>query len=181
MSKRVEIVTRCVGLWLLVACVSLSGCQRAEDPAVLQQRRKYLLTEEPKGAVGVIEAHAKVAEQASGGQALILVGRVGAGMHETWDPGKAAFVVSDPSVEIAGHDHGPEHDDNCPFCQAEKKSALASTALVKVTDDAGQVLSVDARQLFRLVEGQVVVVRGTASIDTLGNLVIAADGIYPRR
>jgi hypothetical protein len=131
----------------------------------------------------VVEAHAQLAAQPAGQeQPLVLVGRVGAGADQTWDPGKAAFVVMDPAAEIPTHEHGSGHDhDNCPFCQAEQKARTDSTALVKVIDESGAVLAVDARKLFSLVEGQLVVVRGTGSIDGLGNLVVAAQGIYPRR
>ncbi len=41
---------------LRVLSVSLLfiGCQRSVDPAVLHEREKYLLSEEPKGAQGVL-------------------------------------------------------------------------------------------------------------------------------
>ncbi len=110
-----------------------------------------------------------------------MVGRVGAGSDQTWDPGKAAFVVVDPAAKLSSHSHETGHDDHCPFCQAETKSRTDATALIKFTDETGQVVPVDARTLFSIMEGQIVVVRGTASIDVLGNLVVAADGIYPRR
>ena len=116
-------------LLLAAVCLSLPGCQRPEDPAVLQQRQKYLLTEEPPGAVGVVEAHAKVTQPASSGQRLILVGRVGAGLNQTWDPGKAAFVVSDPSVKFSSHEHGPGHEDNFRFAGRRRRDA--GTALIK--------------------------------------------------
>jgi hypothetical protein len=169
--------------WCVVWFLAAAGCQPSDDPQVLQQRQKYLLAEEPTGAMGVIEAHAQLAAQPTADpQPLVLVGRVGAGHDQTWDPGNAAFVVIDPAAEIPSHDHGAGHDDdNCPFCQAEQKSRTDSTALIKVTDESGQLVPVDARKLFSLVEGQIVVVRGSASIDGLGNLVIAAQGIYPRR
>jgi hypothetical protein len=167
----------CVGL----VCLSVAGCQRAQDPAVLEQRQKYLLSEEPQGALSVMEARAKVAAAAAPAEPLVLMGRVGAGAHQTWDPGKAAFVVIDPSAEMPSHDHAGGHDDNCPFCQAEKQAVADSTALVRVTDETGQVVAIDARELFSIVEGQIVVVRGTASIDALGNLVVAAQGVYARR
>jgi hypothetical protein len=161
----------------------LAGCQQAEDPQVLQQRTRYLLNEEPKGALGVTEAHARLATQPDGGeQPLVLVGRIGAGDDQTWEPGKAAFVVVDPAAEIPSHDHGDGHShDNCPFCQAEQKARANSIALIKILDASGNVVPVDARKLFSLVEGQLVVVSGTASIDALGNLVVAAQGVYPRQ
>ena len=75
----------------------------------------------------------------------------------------------------------PQHDaEACPFCRAEKKKQLASTALVQVVDAEGQVPAVDARKLLGLEEGQTIVVRGEAQIDGLGNLAVRAAGVYVR-
>lgn len=172
----------CCVLVMTLALLS-SGCQQAEDPEVLAQRAQYLLKEEPKGALGVSEAHAQLSAQPSSDpQPVVLVGRIGAGADQTWEPGKAAFVVVDPAADIPSHEHAAGHDpDNCPFCQGDQKSRASAVALVKVIDSSGDVVPVDARKLFSLVEGQLVVVSGTASIDDLGNLVVAASGVYPRR
>jgi hypothetical protein len=169
----------------LVALSSLGGCQRSEDPAVLAHRRQYLLTSEPPGAVSVAAARAAAAQQS---QPMVLAGRVGATAGATWDPGKAAFVISDAAApastaaDPASHSHaGGELHDNCPFCQAKRARQPDPVALVQVLDESGAVLPIDARRLFGLREQQPVVVRGTAQIDGLGNLVVAADGIYLAR
>ncbi len=194
---------------LLLGLAMVAGCQRAEDPALAEQRQKYLLGEEPAGALGVIEVRALLAnptddarQDASADhnpadanptdanppdhnpadQDFVVVGRVGAGPNQTWDPGQAAFVMMDVAAEIPNHDHGSGHEqDNCPFCQAEKKKAADMTAVVRVVAEDGTVVPLDARQLFQIEEGQLVVVRGVASIDALGNLVVSAKGVYPRR
>jgi hypothetical protein len=178
--------------WLIASClVLLLGCQSADDPAIARHRTKYLLSEEPPGAIGVLEARAQIAKPMSENTApsgssstpIVLVGRIGAGPHATWDPGRAAFVITDPAVAPESeHAHEAGHDpENCPFCKAERKKTADTTALVQVVDEQGQVLGVDARKLFSIEEDQLVVVRGNASIDALGNLVVAASGIYPRR
>jgi hypothetical protein len=88
----------------------------------------------------------------------------------------------DPAAEMPVHDHGEGHDHtNCKFCQAQQEAAASATALVKVVDPQGQTVPIHARKLLALSEGQIVVIRGTASIDGLGHLVVAADGVYPRR
>ena len=112
---------------VVVLCL---GCQATEDPAVLAERAKYLLDVEPAGAVGVLEAReqfaqpqAAASEQAppnetpAASRELVLVGRIGGGVNQTWEPGKAAFVVLDPSAEIPSHDHsaGGHSHVNCPF------------------------------------------------------------------
>jgi hypothetical protein len=42
-------------------------------------------------------------------------------------------------------------------------------------------LTTDARKLFNLTAGQMVVVRGHAGTDAAGHLVISATGLYVRR
>jgi hypothetical protein len=156
----------------------LPGCERAEDPAVLQQRQQLLLADEPDGAVGVIEARHHATEQP---QPIVLLGRVGAGGDGTWDPKRAAFVVADTTatVEELAHAHA-EHHDNCPFCKEKATTGPQLTAIIQLVDEAGDVIPIDARRLLALKEQQLVVVRGVGQIDALGNLVVTADGIYAR-
>lgn len=161
----------------------LVGCQAGEEAGVVAQRQKYLLDSEPNGAMTVIDVRAQVdgAEGEPAEQPVVLVGRVGAGANQTWDPGKAVFVISDPSLPEDAHHAEDGHDhENCPFCQQQKDEAMKATALVRVLDATGEIVPIDARKLFPIQDGQLVVVRGKASVDTLGNLVVAADGIYLR-
>ena len=165
------------------------GCQQPVDPAITAQREKYLLSEEPTGAVGVLEARGLVTEQVTAGgegspalKPVVLLGRIGSGPDSTWDPGVAKFVIRDPAAEMEEHDHGPGHDpDNCPFCKAKKEKSPDMTALVQVVDSEGQVVEIDARKLLSVDLNQLVVVRGQAQIDSLGNLIVSADGIYVRQ
>ena len=164
----------------ILALVCLAGCQEAVDPAVMKERDKYLLSEEPTGAIAVGEAREQVTDQQ---QPIVLIGRIGAGADSTWEPGKAAFVVRDPAAVLDSHHADtPGHDPStCPFCKGEKESEPDMTALVRVVDDAGAVVEIDARKLLPIEEEQLVVVQGTAQVDELGNLVVAAKGIYVRR
>lgn len=167
---------------LFLAAIGLIGCQRGEDPALLQQRQKLVLAAEPAGAVGIVQARQVATDQP---QPLVVVGRVGGGARGTWDEGRAAFLVADPSAtaEQLAHAHGSDHD-NCPFCKEhhheEGESHPQVTALVQFVDSAGQVLPIDARRLLALQENQLVVVQGKGHIDALGNLVVTADGLFPR-
>ena len=86
-----------------------------------------------------------------------------------------------PAAEHAESEETPQHDaENCPFCRAKKKKLLASTALVQVVDAQGSVPAVDARKLLGLEEGQIIVLRGEAQIDGLGNLAVRAARVYVR-
>jgi hypothetical protein len=66
--------------------------------------------------------------------------------------------------------------DEC--CAAER---TGSTTLVKVVDDSGKVLAVDARQLLKVAENDMVVVSGNVSKDDAGNFVVLAKGVHVRR
>lgn len=170
---------KCHAALMVLALVTFAGCQEAVDPAVMKQRDKYLLSEEPTGAIAVSEAREQITDQE---QPIVLIGRVGAGEHSTWEPGKAAFVVRDPAASLGSHADTPGHDpDNCPFCKGEKGRKPDMTALIRVVDEAGAVVEIDARKLLPIEEEQLVVVEGTAQFDELGNLVVAAKGVYVRR
>lgn len=188
LASRVDAMSRFFCMFLLLLCFCV-GCQQPVDPAVTAQREKYLLSEEPSGAVGVLEARELVAEQVPAEEEgspptkpVVLLGRIGSNPESTWDPGVAKFVIRDPAAEMEEHDHGPGHDpDNCPFCKAKKEKSPDMTALVQVVDAEGQVVGIDARKLFSVDLNQLVVVRGQAQIDSLGNLIVSADGVYIRQ
>jgi hypothetical protein len=172
---------------LVLAGLLLAGCSRssirnagqADGPAAV-----YLLKEEPAGARGVLDIRTELEgrEKPEESDRVVLVARVGGVEGFTWDPNRAAFTVQDLSAaEHAKPEQTPQHDAQaCPFCRAEKKKQLASTALVQVVDAEGQVPAVDARKLLGLEEGQTIVVRGAAQIDGLGNLAVRATGVYVR-
>ncbi len=181
MEQRWGAVAELVLLGLLLA-----GCARTADHDARTPggSAAYLLAEEPQGAKGVLEIRAGLESGGATESAaeVVLVARIGGVEGAIWDPARAAFTVQDLSaVEHADVDEAPQHDaDSCPFCRAEKKKKLASTALVEVVDAQGNVPVVDARKLLGLKEGQTVVVRGHAQIDSLGNLAVRAAGVFVR-
>ena len=126
---------------LSVLFIVVIGCQQAEDPALLAQRAKFTLSEEPSGAMGVLEARmavdsrsqaeatesrsptqlkgnaaalqpdepaADVEEETPDAEPLIILGRVGTNAEQTWEPGKAEFVIMDPTAELPDHDHSEQ-------------------------------------------------------------------------
>lgn len=138
-------------------------------------------------------------------QNVTVIGHIG-GVSDPWDRGRAAFMISDTTAghshshdhdhdhdhdHAHGHDHDHDHDHahdhahdhshedghNCPFCE-RAKPGTKSLAIVQFVDEKGEVLPIDARELFNLKEKQTVVVQGLAMIDALGNLVISATGIF---
>jgi len=140
-------------------------------------RTALVLAEEPAAAVSLDAARKKLGTTP---QPIVVVGRIGAKGMEPFLEGKASFSL----VEIPADDHAgkPGHNaDDCPFCK--KRQANATMAAVQFLGPDGQVIPVDARQLFDLEKGQDVVVRGTGIFDQkLGIPVIqvTADGVYAR-
>lgn len=136
---------------------------------------KYVLTDEPDGAVGVIAAR----EAAKDGEAVVVVGRIG-GATNPWIEGRAAFTLLDASKSIVaeGTESGSNEVCTGDCCALER---AACTMLVKVVDEGGRVLAVDSRRLFSVAANDMVVVRGKVSKDESGNVAVLADGVHVRR
>jgi hypothetical protein len=136
---------------------------------------KYLLTEEPDDVIGVIAAR----QSAKDGDPIVVVGRIG-GAANPWIEGRAAFMLLDPSmVVVADGTESTEGEvclDDC--CAAERTGA---TTLVKIVDENGKVLHVDARELLGVTENEIVVVRGSVSKDDAGKFVLQANGVHVRK
>jgi len=136
---------------------------------------KYMLAEEPDGAVGVIAAR----DSAQDGEAIVVVGRIG-GAANPWIEGRAAFMLLDASMLIVADGTDSADGEICmDDCCAVERSA--STTLVKIVDERGQVLTVDTRQLLGVAANDMVVIRGRVSKDASGNFVVLADGVHVRR
>jgi hypothetical protein len=140
-------------------------------------RDKFFLPAAPAEVQPITEAKRSVEEKPE----VVLKGRINAGQHDPWEPGKATFVITEAAIELTAHDKDPKHDaDNCPFCK-RRKSAAEATAIVQFVDDNGEVLPVDAQQLLEAKKDQVVFVRGAGQVNGLGTLVVNVQGIYVQR
>jgi hypothetical protein len=167
----------------LAAGLGLSGCQQStpaiDNKALDELRSRYVLNSEPEGVEGVLD----VQEGYEQPRDVVLVGQIG-GIDNPWTTGKAAFVMADPVViaEAANSDPHECDDPGCKFCQKKKNDKLnEGLAIVRFIDQRGELVDVDARQLFRVKGQETVIVRGRAEIDGLGCLVVLADGLYVRR
>jgi hypothetical protein len=136
---------------------------------------RYLLSEEPDDAIGVIEAR----ESAADGDAITVVGRIG-GTTSPWVNGRAAFTLLDASLVLVadGADSGEGEICTGDCCAAERAHA---TMLVKILEERGRVLQIDSRRLLGLAENDMVVVRGKATKDKSGNVSLIADAVFIRR
>jgi hypothetical protein len=143
--------------------------------AVSFDSSKYILNEEPDGAVGVIAAR----ESAQNGEPIVVVGRIG-GATNPWVEGRAAFVLLDASMLIVSNGTDSTSREICmdDCCATER---IGCTTLVKIVDQNGRILPADARQLFGVAADDMVVVRGIASRDEHGNFLVLGDGVHVRR
>lgn len=166
-----------------VVMAGLVGCGSGSTGSVSEQSvtpvsfdgAKYVLAEEPEGAIGVIAAR----ESGKDGEPLVVVGRIG-GAVNPWIEGRAAFMLLDASMSIAANGTKAEGNTIClDECCAKERTG--STTLVKVVDATGRVLPADARKLFDVAVNDMVVVQGKVSKDAQGNFVVLADGVHVRR
>ena len=167
---------------LLLAAVSGCGQQTVEatstsaDSTPSIDKSKYVLSAEPDGAVGVMIAREDFKNQDD----IVLVGRIG-GRKNPWIEGRSAFMLIDASMSVVADGEDTDEsqvcmDDCCASLRAE------CTTLVKIVDDQGKPLAIDARELLDVTENDMVVVQGKVQRDKdEGTFTVAASGVYVRR
>ncbi len=165
------------GALLVLGC---GGEQASNEPAAAEGEAEapsgaqYVLAAEPQDAKGVIEVRANARNDDN----VVVVGRIG-GRLNPWIADRAAFSIVDPSLVACNDNEG----DNCAapwdYC-CETDKLPDATVLVKVVDESGNLVAVDAKKLLGVKELQTVVVQGKASRDDAQNLTILASGIFVR-
>jgi hypothetical protein len=164
------------GFALAWLCLVAVGCQ-SKDASVSATgstlaNSSYLVKSELAGAIPVGEAR----DKSEDGQEITLVGRIG-GSSKPFVEGLAAFTIVDPKVPYCAPDEGcPTPWDYC----CETDAVKSNIATVKVVDEAGKPVTQSARDLLKVKELAMVVVKGKAKRDDQGNLTVAANQIYVR-
>ena len=145
------------------------------DPRLVSLREKLVLASEPADPLTPTEVKESFIEPTE----FALAGRVDAGEMEPFEDGKATFVLSQlPDKAHAGGD--PNHADNCPFCK--RKLRLAPKVMVQFLDAEGNIIAVDARDLFEIEKGAAVVVQGRGQyVEAINSVQMDAAGIFVRR
>jgi len=131
------------------------------------------LSEEPVDSVVVSRVRSRLQqENAPTSIDVVLTGRVYAGKEsEPWSSGRCAFILTD----FTGHSGDSEHDPyECPFCS---ESIEDYRAFIRFGDD-GEAANVDAREVFAITERQKVTLKGTASLDDHGDVVVDGVGLF---
>jgi hypothetical protein len=107
------------------------------------------------------------------------VGRIG-GDENPWIDGRAAFSIVDGSLKACSDIPGDKCEKPWDYC-CETHKLPTSTALIKVVDEDGSLVKVDAKVLLGLKELSTVVVKGKAKRDDAGNLTVLATGVYVKK
>ena len=175
MNARISIAVLCaLATPLATGCGSQSNASTQSSTSAQVDGAKYLLPDEPEGAMGVIEAR----QLSEDGQELVLVGRIG-GAANPWVEGRAAFTLLDPSMLVVDPEEGMAKGQLCTddCCATER---LECTTIVKFVDASGALVAIDARKLLGVSEDDMVVVKGTAKRDKSGNFQLLATGLHIR-
>lgn len=166
--------TRMLVLAVIILAVGCAKQDVAPSGELAEVGKQFLLTEEPAGAVGILDFR----EAASETKDVTLFGRIGGGTP-VWSPESAMFLISDPTQALEDESGHVCKGDNCPFCKG-KTDAKQAQAIAMLTTVDGKVPPVDARKLLPLAEGQIVVVQGRPETNAVGQLVVHVRGIYLR-
>lgn len=188
----------------------LIGCGEGPtkvDPTILSSLRKvWFMDAEPEGAITPLDWRDELEEaeasdattEGSTAEAsqVILVGKVG-GMPNPWPEqypefpfvmNESTFFLVDPSTvaEFEAHAGGSAeeaeaHAADCPFCAREAANQSKAVAAINFVDEKGDPQKIDVRELFGLAKGDVVVVKGEASLLGGDLLVVEANGIFSRK
>ncbi|QDT70703.1 hypothetical protein MalM25_36580 [Planctomycetes bacterium MalM25] len=163
----------------------------ADALSPLDWREQQTAEEGPVEVSATLDSAEEEAEASDDGRA-VFIGRVG-GMPDPfekglepnfpWRDGKTVFFLVDAATADEFTDHLAEQDEdhaaNCPFCAAHAANKLSAVATVIFPDESDEAASIDARDVFGLKEGELVVVRGEPTV--LGDLlVVKADGLFRR-
>lgn len=174
---------RIAGLFIciLAASVFWYGCSGAPSAGPTAEGLAALLDAEPADPSGVVELKSSIITGlAAMDGSTAIVGKVLSG--QDWDIDKATFMVRElPSDDEAAHDHGDGDHSECAFCQAKEGKDMASMALVRIVNEAGEVLPIDARKLLGLQENDIIVAQGSGSIDDDGTLSFTTSKLFIRR
>lgn len=157
----------------VVGCGSAPTSSSTTPPSA--EAGKYLLAAEPGEARSV----SQVKEKAEDGDEVTLVGRIG-GSTSPFVAGRASFTVVDTSLLPCNE----KEDDACTtpwdYC-CDTDQLPANTVVVKLVDEQGKTLPLDAKEKLGMKELQTIVVKGKAKRDEAGNLTVLAPALYVRK
>jgi hypothetical protein len=159
--------------WLILTLAGVTvGCGKTPERQSAGQPDttavSYVTSSEPEGALGVIDARKTHSDN------VTVTGRIG-GSAKPFVDGAAAFTIVDEALSPCSDDEGcPTPWDYC--CSTGELPT--STALIKIVDEQGQLVTADAKELLNVSELATVVVHGKAERDAEGNLTVLAKEVF---
>jgi hypothetical protein len=144
-----------LGISVAGVAAGIVGCGSSESTQFAAVRKVVLLTEKPSELQSFAEAKEHVADNPS----VTIRGKIAAGDFDPFEANKSIFTITEIPAE--SHEGEPGHDaDNCPFCKRRAKDA--PMALVRVSDEQGNLFPFSAANILGLRKDQVVIVQGKA-------------------
>lgn len=133
-----------------------------------------LVTEQPAGAVGVIEARTA----AKAGDRVAVIGRIG-GSRAPFVSNRAIFTIVDQSmnscIEMGDDGHCPRPWD---YCCEDKKKLAKSIASIEISDANGKPLGIALESEGTFKPLMLIAVEGTLQSTEGGSFVVRADHVY---
>jgi hypothetical protein len=143
-----------LGVWACASSLPLAtGCGDAQAEAYDEVRRRVLLKELPNDVSSLAATHLAFEE----GKQVRVVGRIFSALGSPFHPDVASFNL----IELPKPGHNHDDPGDCPFCKRDMENA--TTAVVQIVDEAGNVLKPSADKLLGLSKNQDIVVDGTAT------------------
>lgn len=160
---------------------SSAACEQSKSPpapntskAAVKLPADLIVTTEPAGAVGVIEAR----KSATVGGRVAVIGRIG-GSRSPFVSNRAIFTIVDPSlkscVEMGDDEHCPRPWD---YCCEDKRELAQAMASIEFSDASGAPLTISADADGTLKSLMLVAVEGVLQSNEGGSFLIRADHVY---
>ena len=133
-----------------------------------------LVTEQPTGAIGVIEARTT----AKTGDRVAVIGRIG-GSRAPFVSSRAIFTIVDQSMKSCLETDEEEH---CPrpwdYCCEDKKELAKSMASIEISDANGKPLALALESEGTFKPLMLIAVEGTLQSTEGGSFVVRAEHVY---
>jgi len=133
-----------------------------------------LVTEQPAGAIGVIEARTT----AKTGDRVAVIGRIG-GSRAPFVSSRAIFTIVDQSMKSCLETDEEEH---CPrpwdYCCEDKKELAKSIASIEISDANGKPLALALESEGTFKPLMLIAVEGTLQSTEGGSFVVRAEHVY---
>ena len=152
------------------ALLLIVGCT-AEDSQIVSLRQQLVVGAEPADATTIAVAKDNIAENSN----VSIVAQVSTDELAAFVKGQAAFLVT----EVCSDEESHCDNDDCAFCNSRKAESL--NAVVQFVGKTGDPLAVDARELFGIRPGDIVVIRGKGEVMTAVDMLqVTAKTIFVR-